>query len=73
MSIAAPPPKSRQSAIQPKKHLLRKILDVFAAADQPRERSKDHRLMIAHHLLEADICLQGKSDCDDSAKFHSQT
>ena len=50
--------------VKPKKYLLGKIVDMFAAAGQANEGAEDHGLMVPDDLLETEVGGQGESDCE---------
>jgi hypothetical protein len=44
---------------------------VFPAAGEAQEGAEDHGLMVAYHLLEGEIGLQGRLDQRVRLKFHA--
>lgn len=62
--------KARQCAIEPEEDLLREIVEMFAASSKAQKGAEDHRLMVAHHLLEAEIGVQAELDNSVRRKFH---
>jgi hypothetical protein len=49
--------KARQSPKQPQKYVLCQVVNVVVAPRKPRERPKDHLLMVADNLLEVRLAL----------------
>ena len=54
--------KAGQRTIEPEKDVLGEVVEVLPAAGEAQEGAEDHLLMVAYHLLEAEISLQAESD-----------
>ena len=64
--------KVGEGSVEAKKDLLGKVVEVFPAACQAQEGSEDHGLMVADHLLEGEIVVQGGLDHRVRLKFQSR-
>ena len=58
-----------QRAIEPKKDLLREVLNMLAGSGQTQKCAEDGLLVIANDLLEVEVGGQVGSDCETSRKF----
>jgi len=56
------PAEAGQGAIQAEEDILSEIVEMFAAAGKAQKGAEDHLLMVAYHLLEAEIGLQAGLD-----------
>lgn len=63
-------PETGKSTVQAKKDILREIFKVLAASGKAKKCAEDHRLVVAHNLLEGVVDVQAGSDCKATAKFH---
>jgi hypothetical protein len=63
--------KAGEGTVETEEDLLGKVFKVFPAAGEAQEGAEYHGLMVADHLLEGEIGLQGRLDQRVRLKFHA--